>query len=229
MPPGLAADLLLVDDGSTDGTPDVARRLGLRLIAHPRSQGYGASQKTAYREALRGGYEAVVMLHPDAQHDGRLLPFLVGPVLEGIYDVMVGSRIRTRPEALAGGMPLAKYLANRALTLVENVAMGQNLSEWHSGYRAYSRRFLLSVPFEENSDGFLFDSEMLLQAVRLGFRVGEIPVPVRYGPECSSIPLAAATRYALGTLAAVASCLLHRAGLRCDPRWEPGCRPAGES
>ncbi len=229
IPAGWARHLLVVDDGSGDGTAELARRLGLAVIAHPRNLGYGASQKTAYREALRRGHDAVVMLHPDAQHDGRLLPYLAGPVLDGIYDVMIGSRIRTRAEALAGGMPLHKYLANRALTLVQNVALGQNLSEWHSGYRVYSRRLLLSARFEHNSDGFLFDSQMLLQAVMLGLRIGEIPAPVRYGRDSSSIGLGAGCAYALGTLAAVGSCLLHRSGLRAETRWTPAPPAAGES
>lgn len=225
VPRGAADDVLLVDDGSRDGTADLARRLGARVIAHPRNLGYGASQKTAYREALRGGYGAVAMLHPDAQHDGRLLPYLVGPVRDGIYDVMLGSRIRTRAEALAGGMPLHKYLANRILTLAQNVALGQNLSEWHSGYRVYSRRFLEAAPFDGNSDGFLFDTEMLLQAVMLEFRVGEIPAPVRYGNGSSSIGTGAAAIYALGTLARVASCLAHRAGVRRSTLWLPAGEP----
>jgi glycosyltransferase involved in cell wall biosynthesis len=220
VPSGVADELLVVDDASRDGTAAVARRLGLRVIVHSRNRGYGASQKTAYREALRTGAACVVMFHPDTQHDGRILPYLVGPVLDGLYDVMLGSRIRSRAEALRGGMPPARYLANRALTLVQNVLMGQNLSEWHTGYRVYSRAFLAAAPFELNSDGFLFDSEMLLQAVMLGFRIGEIPTPVRYGPEASSIGGWAAARYALGTLAAVGSCLLHRSGVRSDRRWE---------
>jgi len=229
IPPGAVDDILLVDDGSTDGTAAVAERLGLRALRHPRNLGYGASQKSAYREALRAGAGVVVMLHPDAQHDGRLLPYLIGPVREGIYDVMLGSRIRARAEALAGGMPLHKYLANRALTLVENVVLGQNFSEWHTGYRVYARRFLETAPFHANSDDFLFDSEMLLQAIMLGFRVGEIPAPVRYGPGSSSIGSGAAARYALGTLAAVASCALHRAGVRRDPRWLPAALTPGIS
>lgn len=220
IPRGIADAILVVDDASRDGTAEVARRLGLRVVEHSRNRGYGASQKTAYREALELGADCVVMFHPDTQHDGRLLPYLVGPVLDGIYDVMLGSRIRSRAEALGGGMPPGKYLANRALTLAQNVTMGQNLSEWHTGYRVYSRSFLEAASFESNSDDFLFDSEMLLQAVMLGFRIGEIPAPVRYGPEASSIGRRAAARYALGTLAAVASCLLHRAGVRSDRRWE---------
>ncbi|MEE9217954.1 MAG: glycosyltransferase family 2 protein [Acidobacteriota bacterium] len=219
IPSGLADELLLVDDGSGDDTAALALRWGLKVLRHSRNLGYGASQKSAYREALRRGFEVVVMLHPDTQHDGRLLPYLVGPVREGIYDVMLGSRIRTRAEALSGGMPLKKYLANRSLTLVQNLVMGQNLSEWHTGFRAYHRRVLQAVFFERNSDNFVFDTEMLLQAVMLGFRVGEIPIPVRYGLGASSIGAAAAARYALGTLGALGSCLLHRAGLRRDPRW----------
>lgn len=219
--PGEVDEVLLVDDGSHDETVAVARRLGLRVIAHGKNQGYGASQKTAYRAALRAGFDQVVMLHPDMQHDARLLPYLLGPVREGIYDIMLGSRIRTRAEALAGGMPLYKYFSNRVLTRVQNIATGQNFSEWHTGFRVYHRRVLEAVPFEQNSDDFAFDSEMLLQAVTFGFRVGEIPVPVRYGPGSSSIRPAAAVRYALATLAALGSCLLHRCGIRHHPRWRP--------
>ncbi len=219
--PGEVDEVLLVDDGSHDETLSVARRFGLRIIAHAKNQGYGASQKTAYRAALSGGFDQVVMLHPDTQHDARLLPYLLGPVQEDIYDIMLGSRIRTRTEALAGGMPLYKYISNRVLTLVQNVATGQNFSEWHTGFRVYHRRVLEAVPFEQNSDDFAFDSEMLLQAVTFGFRVGEIPVPVRYGPGASSIRPAAAARYALATLAALGSCFLHRCGINHDPRWRP--------
>ena len=221
VPPGAVDEVLLVDDGSRDGTADLARRLGLRVITHSRNLGYGANQKTAYREALKREYGLVAMLHPDLQHDGRLLPSLIGPVREGTCDLVLGTRIRTCAEAIAGGMPLYKYAANRTLSLVQNFALGTRISEWHTGYRVYSRRFLQRVPFELNSDGFLFDSEMLLQAVMLGFRIGEVPVPVRYGPGCSSIALRPASRYALGTLAAVGSCLTHRAGLRTDRRWLP--------
>jgi len=220
VPPGVVDDVLLVDDGSRDETVSVARRLGLGVIAHLHNRGYGASQKTAYRATLRGGYDLVVMLHPDAQHDGRLLPHLVGPVREGIFDLMLGSRIRTRSEALAGGMPLYKYVSNCLLTRVQNAALGQNFSEWHTWFRVYHRRFLEAVDFERNSDDFAFDTEMLLQAVTLGFRVGETPVPVSYGPGSSSIRPAAALRYALSSLAAVGSCVLHRHGLRRDPRWQ---------
>ena len=214
IPHGVADEILVVDDASTDDTPDVARRLPVTLIRHDRNRGYGANQKTCYTEALARGAEYVVLLHPDDQYDARLIPAALVVLRAGTCDVVLGNRIRTRREALSGGMPIAKYIANRGLTLIENVLAGQNLGEWHSGFRAYRRAVLEAIPWEENSDDFVFDSQFLLECVHFGFRLGDIPVPVRYFPEASSISHGRAARYALATLSAFVEWYAHRFGIR---------------
>ena len=213
IPEGSADEILVVDDGSSDHTPDVASRLPVTLIRHERNIGYGANQKTCYREALSRGAEYVVMVHGDDQYDARVIPAMLAILRIGICDVVLGNRIRTRHEALAGGMPLSKYLANRALTLLENVLSGQNLGEWHSGFRGYRRSVLETIPFERNSDDFVFDSQFLLQAVHFGFRVGDIPVPVRYGEDASTIGLRRSIVYAVRTLWTFTQWYLHRIGV----------------
>lgn len=200
IPPHTVDELILVDDCSLDDTVALARSLGLTVFQHPENRGYGGNQKTCYREALARGADIVVMLHPDYQYDPRLISHFVRFLAEGYFDVMLGSRIRTRREALEGGMPPYKYYANRLLTLIENVVTGQNLSEWHTGMRAFRREVLESIPFQDNSDDFVFDTEVLFQVVERGFRIGEIPVPVRYFPEASSINLRRSIRYGLATL-----------------------------
>ena len=213
IPPGSVDEIILCDDGSKDGTAALARSLGLTVLVHSRNRGYGGNQKTCYQEALRRGADIVVMIHPDYQYDSRLIPHAVGFIEAGVCDVVLGCRIRSRREALAGGMPLYKYLANRALTFVENVALGQNLGDFHTGFRAYRRAVLETIPFEHNSDDFVFDTQLLVQAVYFGFRLGDIPMPVRYFPEASSINFTRSVRYGLGTLATVAEYWLHRLGL----------------
>jgi glycosyltransferase involved in cell wall biosynthesis len=200
IPPGSVHDILLVDDGSQDDTVALARGLGIRVIQHPQNRGYGANQKTCYRAALETDADIVVMIHPDYQYDSRVIPQLVALIELGICDVMLGSRIRTRGEALRGGMPVWKYLANRALTMVENMALGQNLGDFHSGLRAYRREVLETIPFLANSDDFVFDSQFLVQCVHFGYRLGDVPVPVRYFAEASSIDFRRSVRYGLGTL-----------------------------
>jgi len=217
IPPGVVDEIILVDDASSDGTPDLARRLGLTVLVHERNRGYGANQKTCYDEALRRGASIVIMIHPDYQYDSRLVPFIVGFIEHDVCDIVLGSRIRTRREALAGGMPRYKYVANRALTLIENVCLGLNLSEWHTGYRAYSRRVLETVPYRLNADGFVFDTQLLVQAVHFGFRIGEVPVPCRYGNDASTTSFRQSLIYGLGTLGTVGTYLLHRAGLIRSP------------
>ena len=217
LPRGAADYLILVDDASTDDTADVARRLGLDVVVHDRNRGYGANQKTCYRKALETDAGIVVMLHPDYQYDPRLLPAMVTFVEEDICDVMLGCRIRTRREALDGGMPRWKYLTNRVLTFLGNVAMGQNLGELHSGYRVYRREVLERVPFENNSDDFVFDSQFLAQCAYFGFRLGDVPVPVRYFAEASSINFPRSLRYGWETVLTLLRYLLARAGIHRSP------------
>lgn len=235
IPKDAVDEILVVDDRSPDDTAEIARSLPVDLIVHERNTGYGGNQKTCYREALRRGADYVVMLHADYQYDGRMIRAAVDILRTGNCDVVLGNRIRTRAEALAGGMPLAKYLANRGLTIIENVLSGQNLGEWHSGFRAYSRRVLETVPFERNSDDFVFDSQFLVQSVHFGFKIGDLPVPVRYFDEASSIDLRSSTVYALQTLRTFGQWFLHRWGVARSPLFEPrdpalaAPRPAGSA
>lgn len=221
LPPGIADEILVVDDCSTDNTVEVAQELGLRVIRHTRNGGYGANQKTCYQYALERGADFVVMLHPDYQYDSRVVDVAVKILKLGICDCVLGSRIRTRREALDGGMPVYKYVANRILTTFENVVLGQNLGDFHSGFRAYRRQVLETIPFHRNSDDFVFDSEFLAQAVHFGFRIGDIPVPVRYFAEASSINFRRSVTYGCSTLGTIFKFWLHRTGLRRSILFEP--------
>lgn len=217
IPPGAVDEIIVVDDASRDRTVEIAKSLGLAVIARPANGGYGANQKTCYDEALARGAEVVVMVHPDYQYDSRLIPMLTGIIEADVCDVVLGNRIRTRQEALRHGMPVWKYLANRLLTLIENTVLGQNLGEFHSGFRAYSRRVLEVIPYHRNSDDFVFDQQFLVQAVHFGFRLGDVPVPVRYMADASSISFQRSVAYGLQTLLTLARWLTHRMGLRRDP------------
>jgi glycosyltransferase involved in cell wall biosynthesis len=212
LPREIVDEIILVDDVSQDETVEIARRLGLKVIIHVQNTGYGGNQKTCYLEALKEGASVVVMLHPDYQYDSRLVPELIRPIQEGTADLVLGSRI-LGGEALGGGMPLYKYLSNRFLTLVENLAFRKRLSEYHTGFRAYSRRFLETIPFLLNSDRFVFDSEILAQAVAYGFEITEIPVPTRYFKEASSVGVKDGLVYGIQTLGIVAKYLLNRFGI----------------
>jgi glycosyltransferase involved in cell wall biosynthesis len=203
-------EIILVDDASNDQTVARAHRLGLIVERHDFNRGYGANQKTCYRLALQRGATIIVMLHPDYQYDPTLIPYFVDFIKNGYFDVMLGTRIRTRREALEGGMPLYKYIANRFLTIIQNIVTGQNLSEWHTGMRAYRREVLETIDFMKNSDDFVFDSQILFQIVERGFRIGEIPVPVRYFPEASSINFVRSVRYGLGTFAETLKFLIRK-------------------
>jgi glycosyltransferase involved in cell wall biosynthesis len=214
-------EVILVDDKSTDDTVELARRLPLHLIWHPHNVGYGGNQKTCYLEALQRDADAVVMLHPDGQYEPTLIPKLVTPILRGEADLVLGSRLAEPGAARAGGMPLHKYLANRGLTAIENRVMGTSLSELHTGYRAYSRRLLLEVPFLRNALDFSFDSEILMQASAFGFRIAEVPARTRYFDDASSITLGPASVYALKTLWAATRLLLHRRGLWRSRKYAP--------
>jgi glycosyltransferase involved in cell wall biosynthesis len=221
IPPGSVDRIILVDDCSRDNTVSEARRLGLTVIEHKKNLGYGGNQKTCYREALASGADIVVMIHPDYQYDARVVPYLAGIIQDGICDVVLGSRIRTRQEALGGGMPVYKYFFNRLLTIGENLAMGTNLGEWHSGMRAYSRRVLETIPWENNSNDFVFDCEFLVQAAAMGFRIGDIPVPARYFAEASSINFRRSVRYGLESIKTIGRYYLHRLNLWRSPLFVP--------
>jgi len=203
--------VILVDDGSQDDTVEIARKLNLKLFVHGRNYGYGANQKTCYAEALRAGADIVVMVHPDYQYDPRLLPELVEPLQRGEADVVLGSRLKSG-SAWREGMPWWKYISNRFLTTVENLVFGLHLSEFHTGYRAYTRQVLETVNFGFNADRFIFDQEIIAQIVAGGFRIAEVPVPTRYFPEASSASFLASTRYGLGILWLMARYLAHRRG-----------------
>jgi glycosyltransferase involved in cell wall biosynthesis len=199
IPREIVDEIILVDDSSTDSTAELAATLGLRTFLHHVNLGYGANQKTCYTEALRAGADLVIMLHPDYQYDPRLIPAMAGMIASGIYDVVLGSRILGKG-ALAGGMPLYKYLSNRILTLVQNLVMVQKLSEYHTGYRAFSREVLERLPLLANSDDFVFDNQILAQVCALGFRIGEISCPTKYFPEASSISFRRSVVYGIGVL-----------------------------
>ena len=191
--PAIVDHRILVDDGSSDETVALARSLGLSTFVHDANYGYGRNQMTCYREALRAGADIVVMLHPDYQHTPRLVTAMASMIAYDVYDVVLGSRI-LGGTAHAGGMPVHKYLSNRALTAWQNLVLGAKLSEYHTGYRAFSRRVLETLPLLENSDDFVFDNQMLTQCLFFGFRVGEVSCPTRYFPEASSISFGGASR-----------------------------------
>ena len=218
IPMGLVSRIILVDDVSKDETVDVARQLGLDVIIHQQNLGYGGNQKTCYRAALEQGADVVVMLHPDYQYDATRIPDLIAPILSGEKHLMLGSRFLGDP--IAGGMPTWKYVSNRFLTTVENVAFGLRLSEYHTGLRAYSRRLLETIPYELNSNDFVFDQELIAQVVAAGMgrRIGEIAVPTRYFEEASSVGFQRSVVYGLSTLRVVARYLLHRVGVRRSPK-----------
>ena len=200
IPEGSVDEVILVDDCSSDGTVELARSLGLTVVLHETNTGYGGNQKTCYTRALELGADIVVMIHPDYQYDSRVIPLAAELIRLDICDVILGSRIRTRAEALAGRMPVWKYAANRFLTTVENVFLGQNLGDFHSGFRAYRRQVLETIAWRDNSDDFVFDTQFLAQSVAAGFRLADIPVPVRYFEEASSINFRRSFRYGLLTL-----------------------------
>ena len=212
IPPATVDHVILVDDVSQDQTVEIARQLGLEVIVHLQNKGYGGNQKTCYLEALRAGADIVVMLHPDNQYDSRLIPELIAPIQRGEVDMMMGSRL-LGGGALKGGMPIWKYISNRFLTVVENLVLGQHLSECHTGFRAYSRRMLETIPFLLNSDKFVFDAEIIVQAVAFGFRIGEIGVPTRYFKEASSVNFKDSVIYGLSTLWVMVRYVTHRLDL----------------
>ncbi len=221
IPEGAVDEVILVDDCSTDNTVEVARSLGITVIEHKKNGGYGANQKTCYQHALRRGADYVVMIHPDYQYDSRVIGAAIEFIKLGICDVVLGSRIRTRREALQGGMPVYKYVCNRFLTTIENIVLGQNVGDFHSGFRAYSREVLEQLPYQKNSDDFVFDSQFLAQAVHYGYRIADIPVPVRYFDEASSINFRRSLKYGIATLGVLGSFLLNKWGIRKSVLFTP--------
>ena len=212
----LVSEIILVDDCSKDDTVGVAGTLPIKVIRHPHNVGYGGNQKTGYAEALRDGADIVIMLHPDYQYDPLKIPDMVAPILKGEADIVLGSRF-LGGGALKGGMPMYKFIANRFLTTTQNVVLGTNLSEFHTGYRAYSRKFLETVPFLRNSLAFVFDAEILCQAAYFGFRIAEIGVETRYFAEASSISFWNSCKYGLGVLSTLGKYLGAKAGIiKCD-------------
>jgi glycosyltransferase involved in cell wall biosynthesis len=213
IPTDTVDEVILVDDNSTDATRELARTLPLHLLWHPHNVGYGGNQKTCYLEALQRGADVVVMLHPDGQYEPELIPHLIEPILRGEADMVLGSRLAEPGAARAGGMPRYKLIMNRLLTVIENQVLGTDLSELHTGYRAYSRKFLMTIPFLRNSIDFAFDSEVLMQAIHFGFTIAEVPARSRYFDDASSIKLKPAAIYGLKTLWSAGRLILHRHGV----------------
>lgn len=210
IPKGLVDDILVVDDASSDETVELVRKLGLNLIIHGQNLGYGANQKTCYKAALKLGADIVVMLHPDYQYDPKYMKYLINPVVDGSFDIMLGSRIRQRSETLKNGMPLYKYIANRLLTVAENIVLGLNLSEYHTGYRAYHMRVLKKLDLESFSNDFVFDQQILIKAHQQGFRIGEVFAPSYYRKDSSSINFRRSIKYGWDILANLARYILNR-------------------
>ena len=212
VPRDIVDEVIITDDFSSDRTVEIARRLDLTLLVHDENRGYGGNQKTCYRAALEAGTDIVIMLHPDYQYTPMLIPAMAHLIASGEYDVVLGSRILSKG-ALAGGMPLYKYIANRALTFLQNLLLGHKLSEYHTGFRAFRREILERLPLAENSDDFLFDNQILAQVIFFGYRIGEISCPARYEKESSSINFRRSVIYGFGVLWTSIQFVLHRLGL----------------
>ena len=220
IPPGFRRNIILVDDASTDGTADLARQAGVTVFVHPRNRGYGGNQKTCYTQSLAAGADVVVMLHPDHQYDASVIPLMARPILKGEADAVFGSRmLGGRP--LEGGMPWWKYTANVLLTAVANIVFRRYLTEIHSGFRAYSRKYLETVRFMDNSDDFIFDTEIIAQGMMNNLTFRETPIVTRYFPEASSINLRRSIIYGFGILAVLVKYWLHRSGLVHFKQFEP--------
>lgn len=209
-------EIILVDDASYDGTVDIASKLGIKTIVHSENRGYGGNQKTCYAEALRLGADIVVMIHPDYQYSPRLITAMASMIASGHYDVVLGSRILAE-SALKGGMPLYKYISNRSLTCIQNLLLGKKLSEYHTGFRTFTREVIETLPIEKNSDDFLFDNQMLAQAIYFGFRVGEISCPTRYFMEASSINFRRSVVYGIGVIKTSLQFILNKTGILRSP------------
>jgi glycosyltransferase involved in cell wall biosynthesis len=223
IPMDLVDEVVVTDDASPDDTVEIARRLGLHTLVHQTNLGYGGNQKTCYTEALRLGADVTVMLHPDYQYTPALLPAMIGMITDGPFDAVLGSRV-LGGRALAGGMPMYKYIANRGLTAVQNLLCGAKLSEYHTGYRAFSREVLESLSLLENSDDFVFDNQMLAQILLAGFEIGEVSCPAAYFEEASSINFRRSVKYGLGVLITSFQAFLHRKGLAKFRIFDPTAR-----
>lgn len=222
--PEVVDDVVVVDDGSRDRTVELAKELGLFVHAHDHNRGYGGNQKTCYGLALDRGADVVVMVHPDYQYSPRLVTAMASMIVSGHYDMVLGSRI-LGGHARAGGMPLYKYIANRGLTAAENLLLGSKLSEFHTGFRAFSRRLLETLPLDANSDDFVFDNEMIAQALHFGFTLGEISCPTRYFAEASSIGFWRSCRYGFGVLRVALAYRMKKLGLASPPIFRPKAAP----
>jgi glycosyltransferase involved in cell wall biosynthesis len=216
IPLGLADEIILCDDSSSDNTVEIARKLNLTVIIHTKNRGYGAAQKTCYAAALKNGADVIAMVHPDCQYDPRVLNAAAQFIILDICDIVIGSRIRTRRETLRGGMPIYKYISNRFLTIIENIGLGQNLGDFHSGFRVYRREVFQNIHYLDNSNDFIFDTELLAQAAYKDYRIGDIPVPTRYFREASSIDFKRSLVYGLGCLVVTFKYLAQKSGI-----WKP--------
>jgi glycosyltransferase involved in cell wall biosynthesis len=219
IPVEMRSRVILVDDASSDQTVDIAKELGIFTVSHDVNLGYGANQKTCYKKALEFGAEVVVMLHPDDQYDARVVGIMSDLILMGNCDIVLGNRIRTRREALSGGMPRWRYFLNRSSTFIENILLGQTVGDFHSGLRAYSRDVLETIPFELNRDSFVFDQELLIEAVNFNFRIADIPIPAKYEGDSSSISFRDSMIYGFLGFTTLVSYFLHKAKVKSDSRF----------
>jgi len=213
IPKKVVDNIILTDDASTDRTVEIAKKLNLKLLIHDKNKGYGANQKTCYKVALEAGADIVIMLHADYQYSPKLIPAIAHLLTTGDYDVVLASRILGKG-ALKGGMPFYKYISNRILTFIENILLNQKLSEYHTGYRAYSKEVLDNIPFMKNSDDFIFDNEILAQITFFGYRIAELSCPTKYFSDASSINLRGSIKYGFGVLGTSLKYLLHKYGIR---------------
>lgn len=227
IPRGFADMLILVDDGSTDGTAELGRKLGCHVFRHPENRGYGAAQKTGYREALRLGADLAVMVHPDYQYRPELVPAMAAMVAYGGYDLALGSRLLMRG-ALKGGMPVWKYVVNRGLTVFENGVMGAGLSEYHTGYRAFSRKILEELPLAENSNDYVFDNELIAQALHFGYPIGEISCPARYFDGMQTIHFGVGVKYGIGCVKTAWAMRAHRMGVKASRMFDRNAGKLGD-
>jgi glycosyltransferase involved in cell wall biosynthesis len=223
IPGDIADGVLMVDDGSSDNTVALAHKLGIKTVAHDRNYGYGRNQKTCYKEALKNEADIIIMVHPDYQYTPKLVTALASMIAYDVYDVVLGSRI-IGGKALEGGMPAYKYIANRFLTAFENILLGSKLSEFHTGYRAFSREVLETLPLNENSDDFVFDNEMLAQIIFFNYRIGEVSCPTSYFKDASSINFSRSVKYGIGVMLTSFKFLFHKLKLRKDHLFDPGGR-----